>query len=284
MVLDKFKQIISLFRPINSLMVGFAVVVGAAVVSREEVFSNSVLMGFLTGFFISSFSMVTNVYYDVEVDKINMPSRPLPSGAVSLTSAKWLASLSLVVGLFFAFLTTPIHLAIATIFAIVAWVYNYRGKKHGISGNMLVAISISIPYLYGGLAVGRGLDPLIIFLSLTTFIAATGREVVKGITDLEGDKVRKIWSVARSRGTNEAAWIGSVLFIVAVISSWLPLITSAAGLIYGVLVIIPDGIFIYAAAAMVKRSTAQRARHVKKIALIGMLAGLLAFIFGGTFR
>ena len=241
-------------------------------------------MGFLTGFFISSFSMVTNDYYDVEVDKINMPSRPLPSGAVSLTSAKWLASLSLVVGLFFAFLTTPIHLAIATIFAVVAWVYNYRGKKHGISGNMLVAISISIPYLYGGLAVGRGLDPLIIFLSLTTFIAATGREVVKGITDLEGDKVRKIWSVARSRGTNEAAWIGSVLFIVAVISSWLPLITSAAGLIYGVLVIIPDGIFIYAAAAMVKRSTAQRARHVKKIALIGMLAGLLAFIFGGTFR
>lgn len=280
----KFGPIFSLARPANSMMVGFAVVVGAAVASPSAVLSTSVLLGFLTGFFISSFSMTTNDYYDVEVDRINTPDRPIPSGLVSLGQAKVFALLFLAAGLLFALMTTPLHFGIASAFAGVAWIYNYWGKRHGVIGNLLVALSISIPYAYGGLAVGLGNDLLIMFLSLTTFIAATGREVVKGISDVEGDKIRKIVSLARSRGIRIAAWVGALLFLAAVASSLLPIITSTVGEIYAILILVPDGIFIYAAIALLRRNTAPMALRIKKTALIGMLAGLLAFILGGVAR
>ena len=41
------------------------------------------VLGFVTGFAICAFSMVVNDYYDIEVDRVNQPTRPLPSGQVS---------------------------------------------------------------------------------------------------------------------------------------------------------------------------------------------------------
>ena len=81
--MSKTTAIIELMRPANSLMVGFAVLVGAVVVHPNSLLGVFPLMGFLTGFFISSYSMVVNDRYDVEVDRINAPQRPLPSGKLT---------------------------------------------------------------------------------------------------------------------------------------------------------------------------------------------------------
>ena len=119
---------------------------------------------------------------------------------------------------------------------------------------------------------------------MITFVAATGREIVKGMTDVEGDKIREVWSVARSIGVEKAAYIGSIFFIAAVILSLLPLISSTTGIVYGLLITIPDSIFIYSAVTMIRDGTSKNAFKIKKIALFGMLAGLIAFIFGGVYR
>ena len=47
----------------------------------------AIVLGFVTGFAICAFSMVANDYYDIEVDRVNQPTRPLPSGAVSMREA-----------------------------------------------------------------------------------------------------------------------------------------------------------------------------------------------------
>src|SRR5579885_2480953 len=94
------RETLALIRAKNSIMVGFAVLVGIAVASHDptRLVSRVALLGFLTGFTISSFSMISNDIYDIEVDKLNQPDRPLPSGRVSKKQAWAVAFAFLAVG------------------------------------------------------------------------------------------------------------------------------------------------------------------------------------------
>jgi geranylgeranylglycerol-phosphate geranylgeranyltransferase len=264
-------------------MVGFAVIVGASVVSVENFFNINMIFGFLTGFLISSFSMIVNDYYDIDVDRINSPNRPLVKGDISLINAKYLAIMFLFLGILSALYISLIHFAIASIFSFVSWYYNFKGKKYGLIGNFLVSLSISIPYIYGGL-IHNIYDPLIMVLAGITFLASTGREIIKTISDVEGDKLRKINSISIVYGVNYAAILGSLFFILAVIVSLIPIFMSLAGTVYSVLIILPDSLFIYLAFTMLQTRDSKTAIKVKKIALLGMLLGLLCFIFGGIYR
>ena len=77
-----FKASFSILRPVNCAMIGFAVIVGIFVSKPQTLHLESLVLGFVTGFAICAYSMVINDYYDIEVDRVNQPSRPLPSGAL----------------------------------------------------------------------------------------------------------------------------------------------------------------------------------------------------------
>ncbi len=267
-------------------MVGLAVIVGIAVASSQlsEIFSIKSILGFLTGFTISSFSMITNDIYDVEVDRINQPTRALPSGRISLGRAKTFAVPFLVMGLVSAALLGLATLGIATLFAFVGWYYNYHGKRLGLLGNSLVALSLAIPYIYGSFEIGIYSINLAYLLALTSFLAGLGREVLKGIADVEGDRVRKISTVARVRGVRIAKLLASSLFVFAVLSSSLPIIFGLLGgglYIYLGLVSIPDIIFLYLAARTLLMKQDSESLKLKGVALLGMLFGLLAYLIAG---
>jgi geranylgeranylglycerol-phosphate geranylgeranyltransferase len=273
----------TLTRPLNSAMVGFAVIVGVAVTAPLQILSGPAVLGFLTGFLISAYSMVVNDYYDHEVDIINTPNRPIASGRVSPRAATVYAAILLVLGIA---LSTPlggVNLVIATFFAAFAWLYNHWGKKQIFLGNTMVAASVAIPYIYGGAAVGKTGEPLLWFLALTSFLAATGREVVKTISDIKGDEVRNIRSIARVYGGKSAAALGATLFLGAVASTVLPIIAGEVGIVFVQLILIPDALFIYAAAWIIRDSSAVNSLRIKSLTLMGMVIGMLAFIAGGIY-
>ncbi|HCN82030.1 MAG TPA: polyprenyltransferase, partial [Sphingobacteriaceae bacterium] len=96
--------------------------------------------------------VVFNDVFDADLDRIERPERPIPSGDISLLQAIFLGSVLLVLGVYAAFqpnLTTGI-LAIAI--AASALVYDKWGKHHKILGplnmgmcrglNLLLGISI----------------------------------------------------------------------------------------------------------------------------------------------
>ncbi|MEE9585784.1 MAG: UbiA family prenyltransferase [Nitrososphaerales archaeon] len=276
-------DLIMLTRPVNSIMVGFAVVVGVAVSAPLELLSTPTILGFLTGFLISSYSMVVNDWYDLDVDRINNPNRPLASGRISLRTAAVYAAILLILGIATSLFTGLENFIIATVFAAIAWVYNYWGKKQILLGNMMVAASVAIPYIYGGAAVGRIESLLLWFLALTSFLAATGREVVKTISDVEGDEARRVNSVARVYGSHAAAIVGGVLFLGAASSTVLPIVTGEVGVVYSTLILLPDVLFVYAAVKIIRDSTKTNALKIKNLTLIGMIIGMLVFIIGGIY-
>src|SRR4030042_529870 len=85
----KVKGFVRLMRPVNCAMMGFAVIVGAVLANPQ--FSSvdwlNFLYGCATGFMLTAASMTINDYYDRAIDAINEPTRPIPSGAVSVKGA-----------------------------------------------------------------------------------------------------------------------------------------------------------------------------------------------------
>ena len=273
---------VGLVRPVNCPMIGFAVIVGAFVSRPPEMPAAQLALGFLTGFFICAFSLIVNVIYDVEVDRVNRPGRPIPSGRVSVREANRLSVGALAVGMACSVLSLdPLAVAVAAAYAALSWLYNSRAKKSGLPGNLIVASSLAIPFIYGGAVAGGAMGgSLLLLMALTAFFSGVGREVVKAMADVEGDARRAINSVARSKGLRFASWVGAAFFLLAVLSSWIPLLTGLANEVYELGVIVPDAIFVYLAAAIVARGEPGNAYRVKNIALAGMTAGLLVFIGG----
>jgi len=274
---------LEILRPANSIMVGFAVIVGTLIAQPFLSFDYMVLLsGFLTGFLISSFAMVINDYYDAEVDRLNQPNRPIPSNRVTIGGVKTLSILLLVSGLLSSFFLGFLTLVIAIIFAFISWLYSYRAKKIGMFGNALVASSLAIPYIYGGFAVLFPWDELVWFLAVTSFSAGMGREIIKTISDVEGDRLRDIRSVALMLGPKKAAFFGATFFLGAIMISLGPLFRSLVGLPYFVLIPIPWVIFLYSSYSIMRTPSSQGAIRIKKFALVGMLFGLIAYLAEGV--
>src|SRR5208282_2874468 len=130
-------------------------------------------------------------------------------------------------------------LLLAAFSMVVAVAYNFKFKKTGLPGNALVSANVALPFIYGGLIVGRSTWALLMFASLA-FIASMGREVVKGIVDMTGDAAKGIQSVAVKMGNAYAAKQGASLFLLAVAFSVLPIALGVVSIYYIPLVIISD--------------------------------------------
>jgi geranylgeranylglycerol-phosphate geranylgeranyltransferase len=271
-----------IMRPVNCGMIGFAVIVGEFVSKPPQIPVVQSALGFFTGFFLCAYSMVVNDVYDVDVDRVNQPGRPIPSGRMSIGTAYRLSVLFLLAGMACSVLSlNPVAAAIAALYAFLTWLYSYRAKKVGIEGNIIVASSLAIAFVYGGVICGGVFSSLLLLMALTAFFSGVGREVVKAMADTEGDERRGINSLARVRGMRTAAGVGAAFFLLAVVTSWVPSIFRLANQFYTFGVFVPDLIFVYLAVSIVRSRDPANAHRVKRIALAGMLTGLLVFVGGG---
>ncbi|MEM3403519.1 MAG: UbiA family prenyltransferase [Nitrososphaeria archaeon] len=285
---DKVMAYISIIRPANSLMVGTAVIIGVMLTSLQMVLSWKTLYGFLTGFFVSAFSMVVNDIYDVEVDKKNKLTRPLVVGIMRIKEAWIYAFILLIIGLVLSFATNIEAFMVATLFGFISWWYNFTLKRHGIIGNMTVALSTSIPYIYGSMISTTKLSlanifqeaPLVPWFVGISFLAVTGREVIKTISDIEGDQIREVRSIALWIGKRNAAKVGVTFFVLAILFTFGPYILGQAGIAYMIMILVPDVVFIYISYLILIDQSVKSVLYVKKLALFGMLLGFVAFVVG----
>ncbi|MGD1055341.1 MAG: geranylgeranylglycerol-phosphate geranylgeranyltransferase [Nitrososphaerales archaeon] len=277
-----FRAGLDLIRPANCVMIGFAVIVGFFVSKPAEVKVIQGALGFLTGFFLCAYSMSANDIYDVEVDRVNRPDRPIPSGRASTQAAVRLSMLVLAAGVASSVLTlNPVAVGIASLYAFLMWVYNSQAKQTGLPGNLLVASSLAVPFIYGGVISGGSLTmSLLLMMTLTSFFCGVGREVVKGIADVEGDGRRGVNTLARSEGLKVASSVGAGFFLLSVVASWVPLALGLANEFYTFGVIVPDAVFVYLAASIIMGHDPANAHRVKRIALAGMAVGLIVFVGG----
>ena len=273
---------LTLIRPPNTFMIGLAVVIGEAIGLGRLPGIREATFGFLTASLMMAGTMVANDVYDVEIDRVNSPERPIPSGIVKARSALGLSMLFSAASIGFAALLGPWTLLTALMALALMLYYNTRGKKTGLIGNAVVSFNVALPFFYGGLAVSS-IRPLLFIFSIIAFLANFAREIAKGIVDVKGDSLRHVRTLAVVKGARAAAFASAGLFALAVLLSFIPpLLPERVSLPYFPPVVLADLGFLYSSFRLSKSQTAENIRTVKGHVLVWMLLGLVGFLLGGA--
>lgn len=270
------KAIWDLLRLEHGFMYGLAVIVGM-VVSSENLNLSKATFGFLTALFSQASAFAFNDYVDYEVDLKNRRlDRPLVRGDLRREFALIIAIALAPFGLLFAYLISIQALIFVLIVAILGYTYNVKLKEFGLLGNAYIAFTMCAPFLFGGL-ITNGINVQIVTLSLLAFLSGLGREVMKGIEDVEGDALRNVRSVARLN-VKFAYRLSAFLIFLAVLLSFLPILHYGLDPFYIVPVFLADIVFMKTVKDLLRFE-----RDISKLRRFTLLAigfGLTGFLLG----
>lgn len=280
--MDKLNGYLQLIRPVNCLMMGIAVAVGAALASPQGLSTSplKVVLGFITGFSLTAASMAVNDYYDREIDAVNEPDRPIPSGVIEPQEGLNFALVLTALGFTTSFFTNIPCLVTAIIAWVILVTYTTVGKNSGLPGNFLVSTCVAIPFIYGSLAIVKVVKPNVLIFSIMAFLSNTGREITKGIVDVEGDRMNGVKTLAVRYGEKYAAFTAATFYLSAVLLSPIPWILELVSFWFIPLVAVTDFGLAVSSFMIIKDYSREEARKVKNAVLGWFLIGLLAFIAG----
>lgn len=236
------------------------------------------ILGFLVGFLLSGSAKISNDYFDLEVDRINHPERPLPSGRISVRELALLTTLFSLGGLIAAaFLGTP-----ALILAVAIWavglLYNWRLKEAGVAGNAAVAFSVASTFVFGGLAVGGLTSGLVWTFGALAFLFDLGEEIAGGVMDAEGDALRSARSLARVRGRKVALAATGGLFGTFVAVSIVPFLFGWMGTIAFLVLLGADAAVVFLYVQLIRMTTPQEGRKRIRDLYLTVLLVVAVFI------
>jgi len=282
--MGKLSGYLRLMRPVNCLMVGLAVVIGAALASQNfsSVLWSNLIYGFITGFMLTAASMAINDYYDREIDAVNEPNRPIPSGSVKPKEALAFAFALTAVGFVTAYSTSISCLVLAVITWAVFVTYTTVGKRSGLPGNFLVSTCVAITLIYGSIAMADAVNLNVLIFASMAFLSNTGREITKGIVDIKGDEMQNVKTLAVRFGEKKAAVAAALFYLSAVLLTPVPLLLNPPLVSFWFipLVAVTDFGLTASSFMLLKDYSRENARKVKKIVLLWFIVGLLAFVIG----
>lgn len=267
---------LEIIRPVNCLMAAVAVLVGVIVASGEP-FALSTFLGFIVAFAACGAGFIINDYFDFDIDSINRPMRPLPSGKISLLWAHRLALLLFVAGILLSLFINALALIIAAFNSLLLYAYGWKIKKAGgIEKNLTVSYLVASPLLFGG-AVAGNVEPTF-YLVLLAGLANTSREIVKDIEDFEGDRLFAA-TLPQKIGFKNSAKLAQAFMLAALVLSPLPYITGILGKYYLFFVSLANVLFLVSF-AFLQNITVQKAKKTQRFIKLGMFLALVAFLIG----
>ena len=186
----------------------------------------------LTGPLVCGASQIVNDWYDRDVDALNEPHRPIPSGRVPGKTAFWFAVVWTAIAQTWAILLGPWVAAATGLGLALAWAYSappLRLKMNGWWGNSAVAISYEgLAWITGAAIVIGGDLPAepILLIALLYSIGAHGIMTLNDFKSVEGDLTMGIRSLPAQLGPTRAARVACLfmllpqLFVILLLVRW----------------------------------------------------------------
>jgi len=277
--MTRIKAILQLFRFELPLAAGVCTLLGAVISAGKLPPFGILLPGFLCVFFISSSAMISNDYFDLEIDRVNVPGRPLPSGRALPRDAILLTAITTSLGLAAAARIGLGALVVALIFWALGLFYNWKGKVTGLIGNLMVSACVGIMFIFGAIAVGAAWNPVIWTLGSLAFCFDLGEEIAADAMDEKGDRLRGSRSIAILKGKRAALSISGFLFGLFILISLLPVIFGWLGMLYLYLLPVMNGYIIFCTLKLLRSQTSQEGRAWIRWNYLGVSLCLLAFLF-----
>jgi len=248
----KAKAYVDLARPFTLLMPMLGMFSGAATAWGAHHAKPPVTVGLLVpialgvlmaGIFNAANNAINQIY-DLPIDRVNKPKRPLPSGTLTLGEAWVFTAVTYLLTWVLAWFTAPggrhecfVIVGVATVFT---WIYSappLRTKRHGIWANVTIAIPRGLLLKVAGWsAVKTVLDWEPWFIGGIFGLFLLGASSTKDFADIEGDRADgcKTWPILY--GVKKAAWMITPFFILPFalipIGTYLGILTGNRSLLY----------------------------------------------------
>lgn len=212
---------LQLMKPITWIPLIWGVVCGAASSGQFRWSLENVLIAaacmLMSGPLLAGYTQTLNDFYDRDIDAINEPYRPIPSGAISIPRVVTQILVLLAAGIGVAFTLDrwaghdfPTLTALALGGAFLAYIYSappLKLKRNGWLGNYALGASyIALPW-WAGHALFGDLNWTIVILTLIYSLAGLGIAVVNDFKSVEGDRQLGLKSLPVMFGIDTAAWI-----------------------------------------------------------------------------
>ena len=228
----------TLIAPALGFLSGAVTAIGAA---PREPWSASLLVypaiGSLMAAVLNAASNALNQIYDLEIDRINKPKRPLPSGRLTLREAWIFTGVTYALALWLAWLVAPLGrrecfwiVVVATVMTFVYSAPPFRTKRLGIWANVTIAIPRGVLLKVAGWSSVKtifGVEPWYIGAIFGLFLL--GATTTKDFADMEGDRRGGCRTLPIQYGVRRAAWMISPSFVVPFvminIGAWLHVLT-----------------------------------------------------------
>lgn len=277
---------IEILRPGNALMGAISIILVAII---DKTISIPIILAMITVFFETAAGNVINDYFDYNIDLVNKPERPIPSGRISLKNGRNYAYLLFLAGTVCGFLISYltgnwIPFIIVLIADVILYLYAYKLKTTPLIGNLAVGFMTGFGFVFGGFTINNpSIVATSIFLGFFAFVMTTAREIIKDIEDVEGDKKDGARTLPILIGKRTPAILATILIIVDCTLCPLLYIYHIFGILYIVIIAIAVILFIYSAILILKSQDEATAHKSSKLLKIGMLVAFLSFALGSFF-
>jgi geranylgeranylglycerol-phosphate geranylgeranyltransferase len=275
------KKVISIFiltRPLNCLITFLCIWVAAEVASGIHL-SIRIVAASLSGSLVTGYGNIVNDIFDINIDRISKPSRPLAAGTINKKTALIIAIILAIIGLGLSLYVHKAAILIALMAIVLLLIYTPFLKGMSYLGNVIIALVAALAFIYGGLAVDNPFGARI--LSIFAFLLQLGREIVKDIQDRIADNIYGKRTGASAGNTLRSRIIAASILTILIISTFIPFILSIFSIAYLIVVLVGvDLLLLISIYKLIKTDNESEMRQIAAWLKAVMPIGLLAVFLG----
>lgn len=203
---------IRIIRPLVCIQLALLSILGM-ILTLKNIPNLTIILGtFLSSFLVAASIHTINDYLDYEVDSINTPWRPIPSGQISRS---WALRYGIALGVVGEILTlqfTPFAAMLLLLIFLLTNYYSLKAKTYGFLGHLIVAFCFASYFLYGALIIHNQIESYLWNIYGLSFLYILGGEVVQSIADAEGDTIRGVRSIALVNSLKTASIVAAACY------------------------------------------------------------------------
>lgn len=273
------KGLLNIIRPLNGLITFFTIIIGGLICSNDNDISASLILAGVVGFIITAVGNSINDFYDVEVDKINRPDRPLPSGILTQKNVLVFFIVLSIISLILCLLINIYAFGISLISMVLLFLYSYKLKRIPLIGNIIVSLLTSLAFIFGGIVVGN--VSLAIIPAVFAFLINLIREVIKDMEDADGDMLLSVSTFPIRFGDRASKYLVTAVTVVLILFTFIPFVFHIYSIEFVLIVmIIVNPILVYSVKLLFEDTSKKNLGRLSSMLKLNMVIGLIAIYTG----
>ena len=275
----KLTAIIQITRPVNFFITVASVFVAALLSSPEKIPILNVLLAALSAGFTASAGNIINDIFDIEIDKINRPERPLPSGVLTINEAYVLYLICFVISGLLVVTISQIVVIIVLLSHLLLFLYSKYLKRIPLVGNITVAFLTGLVFIFGGVVAEN--PSAAIIPALFAFFINLIRELVKDMQDVEGDRAAGVITFPIKFGFQKTKYLITFITLILILFTLYPFITQLYEIEYFVVVMVMvNSLLVFILKKLFEDDSIKNLNKMSNLLKLNMVFGLIAIYLG----